>query len=83
MALIGGLLIVGIRLVIIVSWQNPGISSSQGVFDRLFVLPLAEAFVVTYFAFFFAAPIWLLFYLPCHLFIPRKSVLWQPGCALL
>jgi hypothetical protein len=43
-----------------------------------------QAFVVICFGFFFAAPIWLLFYLPCHLFIPRTSMLWQPWtCAPL
>jgi hypothetical protein len=37
-----------------------------------------QACVVTVFAFFAAFPIWLLFYLPCHLFISRSSVLWEP-----
>jgi hypothetical protein len=81
MALIGGLLIVGIGVFILglltVS-QNPSIGPSESAFDSFFVLPLEQAFVLIYFAFFAAAPVWLLFYVPCHLLIPRNSVLWQP-----
>jgi hypothetical protein len=80
MALIGGLLIVGIGVFILgllTDSQNPNIPS-DGAFDSFFVLPLEQAFVTIYFAFFAAAPIWLLFYLPCHLLIPRTSVLWLP-----
>jgi hypothetical protein len=81
MALIGGLLIVGIGVFILglmTVGQSPSVGPPQGDFDSLFVLPLEQGFVTIYFAFFAAAPIWLLFYLPCHLLIPRTSVLWRP-----
>jgi len=39
---------------------------------------LAARSELTSFAGIVAAPIWLLFYLPCHLLIPRSSVLWPP-----
>jgi hypothetical protein len=79
LALIGGLLIVGIGvfMLALLTFPNSGISSSQGAFSFL-VVPLVQTFVVLYFAFIAAAPSWLLFYLPCHLFIPRDSVLWRP-----
>src|SRR5258708_30598914 len=81
MALIGGLLVVAIGAFIlgmVTISGNPGIDSSQNVLYSLFVLPLVQALVFTVFAFCATAPIWLLFYLPCHLLIPRTSVLWRP-----
>ena len=61
-ALIGGLVIVGIGVFILRLLDNPDIRSYP-----------VQALVLIFFAFFFAAPIWLLSYLPCHLLIPRKS----------
>jgi hypothetical protein len=58
MALISGLLMVGIGLFILAllaNSQNPGISSSQSGFSSFFVVPLTQACVVTIFAFFAAA----------------------------
>jgi hypothetical protein len=81
MALIGGFLIVAIGLFIlgfIAVCVNPSIISSQKAVDRFFMAPLLQTYVIIYFTVIAAAPIWLIFYLPCHLFIPRNSVLWRP-----
>ena len=80
-ALIGGLLIVAIGIFFFGMATIPGraeIDSSQNVFYLLFVWPLIPALLITFYAFCAAAPIWLLFYLPCHLLIPRTSTLWRP-----
>jgi hypothetical protein len=81
MALIGGLLVVGIgafilSLVMIIG--NPRIVVSQKPIDVFLFAPLGQALVITCFAGIVATPIWLFFYLPCHLLIPRRSVLWRP-----
>jgi Immunity protein 27 len=81
MALIGGLLVVGIgafvlSLVTIVG--NPRIVVSQKPIDVFLFAPLGQALVITCFAGIVATPIWLFFYLPCHLLIPRSSLLWRP-----
>jgi hypothetical protein len=65
MALIGSLLIVAIGLFIlgfIAVCVNPGIISSQKAFDRFFMGPLLQTFVIIYFTVIAAAPIWLIFY---------------------
>jgi hypothetical protein len=81
MALIGGLLIVAIGLFIlgfVAACVNPNIISSQKAVDRFFMAPLLQTYVIIYFTVIAAAPIWLIFYLPCHLLIRRSSVLWRP-----
>ena len=85
MALIGGLLVVGIgafilSLVTIVG--NPRIVVSQKPIDVFLFAPLGQALVITCFAGIVATPIWLFFYLPCHLLIPRSSVLWRPSVCI-
>jgi hypothetical protein len=82
MALIGGLLIVAIGVFVLSLLSiiaNPSIVASPKAIDLFLFAPLGQAFVITCFAGVAAAPIWLFFYLPCHLFIPRSSVLWEPG----
>lgn len=56
---------------------DPGIDTTQNVLYSLFVMPLISTVLITVYAFCAAAPIWFLFYLPCHLLIPRTSVLWS------